>query len=157
MNVLINHCWCSDSNWGGGYDCRVIVSLYRVPEGKTYYDPPCPDWSLIEEHPRVSADAMRNTTLRLRPDVVAWLSANVKDRKVPSYVKGGVKGWAVGSDAYNAHAGISFSLFLNRHRDAMAFIKRWSVHRLPVSYLQYFTDVRKELDPVTGTLKRVPR
>lgn len=162
MNILINHCWCSDSNWGGLYSCRVIVSLNRVPEGKTYYDPPCPDWALVEEHPYTPPESpddpfRRRDTLRLRPDVVKWLNRNVKDRKVPSYVEGGPKGWAVGTDTYNSHSGISFSIFFERQRDGMAFIKRWSVYKNPVSYLQYFKDIRKELDPTTGRLKRVAR
>jgi hypothetical protein len=159
MNILINHCWCSDSIWGGNYSCRVIVGLDRVPEGKTYYDPPCPDWSLLQEHKFDSGDkdklSFRNTTLRVRPDVINWLNANVKDIKLHKWEKDNgqsSKGWAVGTDKYNSQNTISFAFFFQRRRDGMAFIKHWSVHKKPVSYLQYFTDVRKELNFKTGKL-----
>jgi len=161
MNILINHCWCSDSIWGGTYDCRCIVTLNRVPEGKTYYDPPDPDWALVETHPHPPGKgSFRDETLRLRADVRAWLDANVKDRKLTKWFKkegDTVKGWAVGSDKYNSTSGISFSFFFERQMDGMRFIKRWSHHKNPVSYLQYFKDIRKELDPATGKLKKVPR
>jgi len=155
MDILINHCWCSDSIWGGEYDCKTIVTLHRVPEGKTYYDPPSPDWALITEHEFSGAVfPSMGETLRVRPDVIEWLNANVKDRKIPSYIKGGTKGWAVGTDKYNSVSGISFSFFFERQRDGMAFIKHWSVHKNPVSYLQYFKDIRKELDFKTCKLIR---
>lgn len=158
MNVSINHCWCTDSNWGGLYACRVTVSLYRVPEGKTYYDPPCPDWALVEEHPYQStAKTFNRETLRLRADVAEWLAANVKDRKAPSDVEGGPKGWAVGSDEYNSTSGIHFTFFFHRRSDAMAFIKRWSVHKRPVNYLNYFTDRRFKLNPATGRMQSARR
>jgi hypothetical protein len=145
------------------YDCRVIVSLSRVPEGKDYYDPPCPDWSLVEEHKfnrGVKTFFARNTTLRARPDVIAWLNDNVKDVKLHKWKKDrnqSSKGWAVGTDKYNSQNPLSFGFFFQRRRDGMAFIKRWSVHKQPVNYLQYFTDTRKELDFKTGKLVRVPR
>lgn len=161
MNILINHCWCSDSIWGGNYSCRCIVTLDRVPQGKTYYDPPCPDWALVEEHPHKGDPArFRDETLKPRADVLAWLNANVKDRKLTKYDKDNgesVKGWAIGSDEYNAANTISFSFFFERQMDGMRFIKHWSHHKNPVSYLQYFKDIRKELDLTTGKLKRVTR
>jgi hypothetical protein len=141
------------------YSCQCIVTLRRVPDGKTYYDPPCPDWALIEKH-EVNADApyhLFHHTLRPRADVIDWLTKNVKDRKVPKYVDGGAKGWAVGTDEYNSANAVSFSFFFERQMDGMNFIKRWSTHKKPVSYLQYFKDIRKELDFKTGKLVRVAR
>jgi hypothetical protein len=158
MNLLVNHCWCSDSIWGGYYTCRCIVTLYRVPEDKTYYDPPCPDWALLEEHPFTGKDGdltYNDTTLRPRADVIEWLNKNVKDRKVPTYVEGGAKGWAIGADKYNSLNGIDFRFFFERQMDGMKFIKHWSVHKNPISYLQYFKNIRKELDLKTGKLARV--
>jgi hypothetical protein len=160
MNILINHCWCSDCNWGGHYDCRVIVTVNRVDDDKTYYDPPSPDWALVEPHKFASTNPHERETLRPRADVIEWLNANVKDRKLTAWHKErgqSPKGWAIGTDQYNAVKGISFSFFFERERDGMAFIKRWSVHKKPVSYLQYFKDIRKKLDPKTGKLVRVPR
>lgn len=148
MNVLINHCWCSKSNWDGQYyDCRVIVSLDRVPKGKTYYDPPDPDWALVEE---VDGGGPRDV-LRLRADVLRWLHDNVKPRKGWDQPQG----WAIGNDEYNSHSGISFSFFFHRQTDAMKFIRRWSVHKKPVSFLNYFRDDLRELKD--GKLVKVKR
>ncbi len=151
MNVLINHCWCSDSNWGGHYNCRVIVSIDRVPKGKTYYDPPEPDWlNLLEEHPFGYGRNVR----RLKPDVIQWLQENIKDRQCEGEHK---QGWCVGTDKYTDNNAISFSVFFERPSDALKFIKRWSSHKHPVHYLNYFQDIRRELDFATGRLKRTPR
>ena len=150
MNVLINHCWCSDSNWGGHYNCRVIVSIDRVPVGKTYYDAPEPDWlNLLELHTLANGREVR----RLKPEVIQWLQDNIKDRQDDEQKKA----WCVGTDKYNADMAISFTLFFERPSDALKFIKRWSSHKHPVDYLNYFQDIRRELDFVTGRMKRVPR
>lgn len=164
MNVLINHCFCIDSHWGGKepYWCRSIVSIDRVPEGKDYYDPPCPDWALIEEHPYASKEKEpfgRHETLRLRSDAMDWLTASIKDRELTKWqVAEGysVKGWDVGTDAYNSNSGISFSVFFARPADAMRFVKHWSVYKNPISFLNYFKDIRMELNPKTGKMKRIP-
>lgn len=155
MNVLINHCWCSDSNWGGHYNCRVIVSIDMVPKGKTYYDPHEPDWlNLLEKHDLVwekFGDAHR--TYRLRPEIIQWLQDSIKDRQDDKQKKA----WCVGTDKYNANMAISFPIFFERPSDALKFIKRWSSHKHPVHYLNYFQDIRRELDFATGRMKRVPR
>ena len=164
MYVLINHCWCRDCNWGGQYDCRVIVSIDRIAEGKTYYDPPMDDWTnLIEKHEYEWKDEvgfLHHDTNRLKPEIMQWLTDNIKDRKLLKWeMKRGEnpKGWAVGTDLYNARDQLSFSVFFERTGDALKFIKRWSVYKKPVDYLNYFRDVRKKLDPKTNTLRRVPR
>jgi len=150
MNVLINHCWCSDSNWGGQYNCRVIVSIDRIPDGKTYYDAPEPDWlNILEKHTFDYGDDVR----RLRPEVIQWLNDNVKDRESDEQKQG----WCVGTDEYNSNNVISFAIFFERPSDALKFVKRWSSHKKPVHYLNYFQDIRRELDFATGRLKRVPR
>ncbi len=160
MDILINHCWCSDSIWGD-YACRCIVSLHRVPDGKSYYDAPDADWALVEKHPYAGNPALfRDETLRPRADVRAWLAANVKDRRLTKYEKDqgdSPKGWAIGTDAYNAATPISFSFFFQRQTDGMKFIRCWSHHANPVHYLQYFKDIRKVLDLSTGRLKRAER
>ena len=40
MDYLRNHCWCSDSNWGGNFDCQIIVSLNHY-ESDAYKE----DWN----------------------------------------------------------------------------------------------------------------
>jgi hypothetical protein len=149
MHVLINHCWCSDSNWGGHYDCRVIVGINRIEKDKTFYDPPSADWTLLTERIKdwdFDEIGIPKDTIRLKPEVLQWLTEEVGGKK-----------WAVGSDAYNSRDTLNVSVFFQSSRDAMRFIKRWSVFGKPVSYLNYFTENRRELDLKTGRLKRVTR
>ena len=144
MDIIINHCWCSDSIWGGAYDCRVIVTIERISKNKTYYDPPDKDWETIEQ---------KNNIIKLKPEVIEWLNTNIPNRKD----KDSPKGWAIGTNEYNSHHPISFNVFFDKQRDGMAFIKQWSHYKNPVHYLNYFKDIRKELDSKTGKLKRVAR
>jgi hypothetical protein len=161
MNVLINHCWCSDSIWGGNYSCRVIVSIDRVPENKTYWEAvknPEPDWTnLLEKDDNFEykdgAGFPKHGTRRLRPEVIQWLKENIKDRDCDEHKQA----WAVGTDKYNSNDSLSFAIFFERPTDAMKFIKRWSSYKNPVHYLNYFKDIRRKLDLKTNTLKRVPR
>ena len=162
MNVLINHCWCSKSNWGGQYNCRVVVSIDRVAEDKTYYDPPMEDWTnLTEEYKfewKDEAGFPHYTTRRLKPEVMQWLKDNIKDRKLHKWaIERGEKpqGWCVGDDLYNSGDPISFTVFFERTGDALKFIKQWSVYKKPIDYLNYFRNVRKKYDPKTKTLRRV--
>lgn len=138
MEILINHCWCSDSNHGGVYLCRCILSISRIEKGKTYYDPPMEDWiRLLYKHEGVR---------KLKPEVFEWLSNNIPDDK-----------WAVGTDAYNRLNELNFYIFFQSSRDALKFIKHWSVFKKPLHYLNYFTDNRREFDPKTKTLRKVKK
>ena len=164
MNYLMNHCFCRDSIWGGQYNCRVIVSIEMIAKDKTYYDPHESDWiNLIEEVPYDNGKEIpfkKYSTRRLKPEVVQWLNDNVKDRTLLKWQieKGEHKqGWAIGTDEYNSGDGLSFTVFFESSRDAMKFIKRWSSYKNAVDYLNYFKDIRRELNPNTGRLKRVPR
>jgi len=158
MNILINHCWCSDSNWGGNYTCRVIVSIDRILKGKRYHDIPSEDWTnLLEEHafdpdPTDPESLFSFTRVRrLKPEIIQWLSENVKDRNYDEHKQG----WCVGTDKYNSGNILSFSIFFERQRDAMKFIRRWSSYKNPVNYLNYFRNIRKELNPLTNKLDRI--
>lgn len=157
MNVLVNHCWCSKSNWGDNYDCRVIVAIERIPEGKTYYDAPTADWTnLVEKHDfewKDEAGFNQHNTFRLKAEVLAWLEANIKDRRCDE----NVKGWAVGNDEYNSRSPLSYLLFFERTGDAMRFIKQWSSYKKPINYLNYFRDTRRKLDFKTNRLRMVQR
>lgn len=82
-----------------------------------------------------------------------WLKANVEDTKENGYK--GHKGWAVGTDAYNKNVSDGFTIWFYRRKDALNFIKTWSVHKKPTSYFDYFKDIRKELDFNSMTLKNV--
>lgn len=159
MNVLINHCWCSDSNWGGNYDCSVIVGIYRIPRGETYDGTPSNDWIKLVEQTK---DGRGEITIRLKRKVLEWLELNVRDRNHKPWSSFRTelslkKGWSVGTDEYNGKDILSLSIFFERRKDAMNFIKYWSEYKKPLSYLNYFKDIRKEFDFKTKTLRRVPR
>jgi hypothetical protein len=146
MKVLVNHCWCSDSNWGGHYDCRVVVSLDRVPEGKTYYDPPDPDWvALLDDI--TSKTTATDDILRLKPEVLQWLTDNIPDHN-------GQKGWAIGTDKYNLATSITFRFFFQKPTDAKRFIARWSFRKKPLEYFNYFKDFRLTFNPKTGCMTK---
>ncbi len=164
MNVLINHCWCSDSNWGGNYNCRVIVTIPSCDEGKTYYDPPSDDWkNLIEEHemPQPIEQFGRHNTWRLKPEVMEWLEKNIPDRPLKKWqiVKyhDSPKGWAVGTDKYNSTDVCGFAVFFESARQARKFIKRWASIGKATDYLNYFEDKRYKYNPKTKTLQRTQR
>lgn len=160
MDYLKNHCWCSDSNWGGHYDCRIIVSVdcydahskedwdkvltkekhfsqkryLEVREtftGKDYY---------TDEFYKEMSTRPVNTP---RPEVISWLQDNVPpDRD-------GKPMFAYGSKDYSYDGGGSYSFFFQRRKDAMSFIKEWSKYKKPINYCQYFTNVRKRLNLTT--------
>lgn len=149
MDILINHCWCADSNWGGHYNCSSIVTIPRIPKGKTYYDPPAADWVNLLDQCELSDGAR---VPRLKSDVIQWLSLNVKDREETP-----INGWCVGSDIYNRNASISFNLFFERPKDALKFVRQWSCFGNPEDYLNYFRDIRRQIDYNTGCMRRVQR
>lgn len=165
MNYLQNHIWCSDSNWGGEYDCRHTVFFSRY--GKSDNE----DWVAIvdedadklfdkdrfdsmvkmltnkgrEFDPEDFRENYNQSVPNFKPEVLQWLHDNVKDKpKVDS--DGHIKGWCIGSVEYRTHPRTGISVFFHRRKDAMAFIKRWSKWKKPVHYCQYFTDVRKNLN-----------
>ncbi len=173
MKYLKNHCWCSKSHWDGkNFDCQIIVSLSSYEEG--YRE----DWENLIEEAKVFSQEKHDedtafykrclekypsegwekslaspnlgqvTTKRLKPEVMQWLEDNVPNIK-------GEKAWCVGNDNYNANDAKGFSIFMERRKDAMTFIKRWSKWKKPIIYTQYFTDVRKKLD--LKTLKYVSK
>ena len=153
MNVLINHCWCSDSNWGGQYNCRVIVSLEQFASIEDVHKRKrTPDWNTLLDEVKDKND-FHNDTWRLKPEVTQWLKVNVKDYDCDEHKQG----WAVGTDKYNSKAnGLDFSIFFQRATDARKFIKHWSIHKNPVDYLNYFRDLRWKLDTTNGKMKRAP-
>jgi len=167
MDYLKNHCWCRSSHWNeDNYDCSIIVSLNSYKDGykedwnnlmvevevfdQERYDQHlawierCKD---LTPNNDLSIDIYKNAGLRtirkLKPEVMDWLEDNIPDLK-------GEKAWCVGSDKYNLQDSCSsYSIFMQRRKDAMKFIKTWSKFKKPINYCQYFTDVRKKLDLAT--------
>lgn len=171
MDYFKNHCWCSNSHWDDEhYDCQIIVSLYACKDyyredynelmvEKKFYDEEEANslseymksvW--IEHNKEYTQEDLEeykqrvgNKTIKvLKPEVMDWLTENIPDTKEG-------KGWCVGNDYYVAtDSRSSYSVFFQRRKDAMAFIKRWSKWKKPLHYTQYFTDVRKVLNMKTG-------
>jgi hypothetical protein len=168
MNYLQNHIWCSDSNWGGQYDCRhsVFFNSYEAvhaEDWKNVIDEKSAKVFMEEEYNSIRSIVLDEGRFfddekyksfynryvpTLKSEVVKWLEENVKDRPKPGY-DGQIKAWCIGSNKYNSANSSGFSLFFHRRKDAMAFIRRWSKWKKPVHYCQYFTGVRKKLDLVT--------
>ena len=117
-----------------------------IDKGKTYYDPHSQDWlNLINND-----DTKRDNVPSLKSEVYQWLVDNVQDID-------GEHGWCVGNDEYRKNDAISLCVFFKKRNDMMKFIKHWSIHKNPVNYLNYFKDIRRQLNPKTGRLSRVER
>lgn len=157
MDYLQNHCWCSDSNWGGIYHCRHMVSLNGYRRGykedwntvidensETYFDHESFAWiSGLVEGREPDREKYYRPVNGLKPHVIEWLETHVADRKDDECNKG----WCIGSTEYRKSDSCSnFSIFFHRRKDAMAFIRRFSKYKKPIHYCQYFSDVRKRLN-----------
>ena len=161
MGYLKNHCWCSDSNWGGHYDCKIIVSLNSYKDGykedwdrliitKEYLDEKSYQFIKKAIPVETEEDLISRSMIQvnaLKPEVLGWLETNVLDFE-------GIKGWCVGSDSYTNDACLSYSVFFQRRKDAMKFIKTWGIWKKTLHYCQYFTDVRKRLNAETEKYER---
>ena len=156
MDYLKNHCWCTDSNWGGSFECKIIVriGLFEESDEEDYLNMTVEQEHFSQHHyekaknifndsPRYTEEFYRDYATRkvriFKQEVIDWLEKNVLDSN-------GKKMWAVGSIDYNFLDGSGRAVFFQRRKDAMAFIKRWSKWKKPIYYTQYFTDVRKKLN-----------
>jgi hypothetical protein len=89
----------------------------------------------------------------LKQEVIDWLNENVADDPKP-YDDQVANGWCMGNDSYRGKGSLmDVSLFFYRRRDALAFVKRWSVHKKCTTYFDYFKEIRKEL--IDGKLVRI--
>lgn len=129
ISVLINHYLCSDSNWGGIFRCRCVLSIYRIPDGKSFYDEPSRAWSNSVKRIAINEKKSIYTT-RLNHEMIDWLTANLKQER-----------WCIGSDEYNKNSEISFPIFFQSFKDAMKFARRWYPDE-KISVFNYFTDRR---------------
>ena len=167
MDYLKNHCWCSRAHWDEkNYDCSIVVSLNSYEDGyeedwnnlmvevvvfnQTKFDnhiAMLKRWQELTQDKDLLKDVDESaglcTIYNLKPEVMSWLEDNISDIK-------GKKVWCVGSDKYTLQDSCSsYSIFMQRRKDAMKFIKTWSKFKKPINYCQYFTDVRKKLDLTT--------
>lgn len=87
-------------------------------------------------------------TTGLNQEVIDWLNDNIEDRKFVSEdcEIQERKAWAIGDDKYNSNTPWEFKLFFARQKDALKFIKEWSIYKKPTFYFDYFHSDRRELD-----------
>jgi hypothetical protein len=99
-----------------------------------------PEFAMDEE--RLQRMSIKHEVPNLAPKVIEWLNENVldssSDKKQP-------QGWAIGNEDYRANSHNSITLWFIRRGDAMKFIKEWSVHKKPTTFLNYFKDDYREL------------
>ena len=125
--------WCQDV-----YDehmARFASDAYKSKERK----------STPEQNERFAKfDATKYGVPFLNQEVIDWLNENVMDAAKP--YEQPANGWCMGDDSYRASgSSMDFALFFHRRKDAMAFVKRWSVHKKCTTYFDYFKEIRKEL------------
>ena len=166
MDYYTNHCWCIDSIWGGHYDCRHIVTIKRNLKLEEVRGEPHIDWTntiekkdffsqekydLIKEIWEEKSKPIDEESIRrlstdytyiIKPEMIKWLENNIKDRKGED----SDKGWTIGTDQYNSNAHSGFDIFFHRQKDALAFIKEFSIYKKPTDFFNYFRDIRKKLD-----------
>jgi hypothetical protein len=173
MHYHQNHCWCANSNWSDeSYDARYMVSFgthisYQHKNDK--YDEDFTDWDklvyekdnvflqdeydhwkeIAKDNPDegyteafITRVATKSGIPCLKPVVIEWLNENVadcpKNKEQP-------QGWAMGNDSYRSKGSVDITIWFYRRRDAMKFIKVWSVYEKPTTYLNYFKDDYREL------------
>lgn len=175
MHYHSNHCWCNNSHWNDesymarhmvdvekhlGYDTDDVeddwinlVDEVRVVDEKRLeinrkvwaeMAQKYPDKEMNVDEKQLRVMSMTDAPT-LKDDVLLWLEANVADAK-DSYENGTTKGWCMGNQAYRSRGEYGrLTLWFQRKKDAMAFIKAWSVHEKPTTYFDYFKEIRKKL------------
>lgn len=168
MHYHSNHMYCTECHWNGEqYWSRHHVTFDRSNSvGDDGVLVPNPDWDRLIEEPELldseKRDRQRARGLSypdedylapcptLKPEILEWLRIHVRPPASPSDLKGDPWGWAMGNPSYRMRGFHSFALWFYRRKDAMAFIREWSVHKKPTSYFNYFSGHRWTLDPATG-------
>jgi hypothetical protein len=153
MHVHVNYCFCTDSIWGGDFVSNFMVCIPKyLPSDDALKGKKHEDWKrLVDEIPRATRKMFESlVTNRLKPEVLNWLKENIRDN-------GKEKGFAIGSDEYNSHGSMDFSIWFYRRSDAMKFIKQWSACKKPTTYFDYFRGIRKQYNPETKTLQKVEK
>jgi hypothetical protein len=128
---------------------------YSGPEEEDYLNMLYEEETEIEREILGRIMTVTKYVINLRPEVMKWLEENVEDMKGNDYKDGDRKGWCVGNHDYRSHDSRSLTIFFRRRRDAMKFIKTWSSHKKPTTYLNYFKSDYREL--VDGKLVKKER
>lgn len=167
MRYYTNHCWCSDSIFGGVFECRYIVTVENKDSSdeadwdslvsKVYYF----SHELYESNLRykaalnklgkdISDEEIKSISYRestyLKDEVLVWLNTNIKD-------SGSGEGWCIGTPEYNSSCRSALNIFFYRRSDAMKFIKEFSKYKKPTVYFDYFKSKKRELNLLTLKLE----
>lgn len=161
MHYHSNVMYCTQSHWTDEmYESAHYVRIPKyVPGGSLELDP---DWKTLidvidvmdtEKQARYLEQGLNYVSAvfktqcpSLKPEVLAWITDIVTPPKSPADYKFDQWGWAMGSDSFRLHNPTQFELWFYRRSDAMAFIRKWSIHKKPTSYFNYFSGHRWELD-----------
>ena len=137
MEYYKNHQWCNESNW----QSRPFSSSYSVT---IHCDEE--DWSSVVYEKEQTVDIRGHNTIivvpTLKTNVIKWLKnvrPPVDDREEQ------FEGWAMGNDEHRGRNLHHLNIWFYRRRDALNFIKEFSVHKKPTAYYDSFADVRKIL------------
>lgn len=132
--------FCTRSNWDNqSFDARNLVSIDCNTVDFT---------NIVNKHSLYPDDEFNSwrSYYELKPEVFDWLIRNVKDENTK------LKGWCCGNKDYNSEMFEGFSLFFYRRKDAINFIKIWSIHKKPTETYNQNTYVKKVLDLKTNKL-----
>jgi hypothetical protein len=164
MKFYSGYYFCTRSCWdNGNYDCKNLVAIEnysleyseygnedfkKLIKSKLIFDEE--RFSFHKEHNPDNAESFRTLCNKkcyfLDFIVEQWLLENVLDDQK------GVKGWCVGNDEYNSNDSQGFSLFFYRRRDALKFIRQFSVYQKPTETYNQNSYIHKILDLKTMTM-----
>ena len=163
MHYSQNHIWCSDTQDNSTYNCRHSVTIESHLDVKDYQEKKDVDWTncIIEKDffneerynnfieirkengESINEESLKSisvdTTYQLKLELLKWLKENIKDRTKHD----NNNGWNIGSELYLSKNVSCVTIFFHRRRDALNFIKQFSVYKNPTFYLNYFKDIRK--------------
>lgn len=144
---------CIRSNWNEQmFDARnlVVIGIEELDSDEDYrnlvHQEPNPEYDFENYQPHVS-----RIITSLKPEIFKWLEENVKDEK------DGVKGWCCCSEKNAVENYFTYDLFFYRRKDAMNFIKTWSIHKRATKTYNQDTYVEKILDLKTNKLIKSQR
>lgn len=144
-----NHMFCLNCNWhDGDYSCPHSVTIEKYTE----WPHKTQDWlNLIVEENFDEVKEFKGRTFvterdlpNLKPWIIEWLN-QLPDIARDYFENETLKPWCIGNDDYRSRDGLVFHIFFQRRKDAMAFIKKFSVYKKPTTYCNYFNDDRRKL------------
>jgi len=171
MRYLKGWYFCSDSNWGTSFDSGHRVSV-ETHEDFKHGSVECDDWKRLiimksainkvryDMYARLNPEWTDSELIRLaveefptlRSEVFQWLRENVAD-STDINRKDRPEGWCIGDTQRRMKEMVELNIWFLRRRDALKFIKTWSVHKQPTE--TFSDDIKKVL--IDGKLVEIER